>query len=636
MNNIEKKIRKIIEHNIDSNNLNDKIENILNENSIDVKNFDFFKEGINNFITNVISLSLSNLLKQVNITEQYIGNTLTSFLPIIISASFKGDKFDKSEFINVLLNSNSNFSQINMIDQKLIINKLDNLIIDFIKKYIIPNIKENIFSNSFFWGASTSAYQTEGFLNKGGQGISQWDPWSEIPGNIVDGSNAQFTCNSYLQMDDLINMILNTGCNSYRFSISWTRIFPFGKGQFNQEGVDHYNYLINKLIENKITPFVCLYHWDLPIALSKEYNGWLCENGEIWEDFSNYADFCFNTYGDRIKHWITINEPQTISVDCYEYNYQAPGIGNSDGNSPFGWEYKVGHNLLLSHAYAVNIYRKKYTFQHGKIGIICNMDWGEPLTNCRENIEAAERRNVFWGGWFYDPIFFGNYPQLMIDLVGNRLPKFTPEQQILIQGSIDIFYLNNYSAEYIYAQKQTIPGWMYDQQNVQTYTGTDGKLIGPQTAASWLHIVPYSPKKVLLWFQERYSFNGKGSGIGIYKKGKMEELDILITEQGMPIINQDQSTSYEEARHDQERINYYESYLKNIAEAIEIGGLRFKGYFPWSLIDNWEWANGFTERFGLNYLQDTSNENVKLYLPKDSAFWYNNYIKDHPDGPKIS
>ena len=630
MNNLD---LKIIIQNINLTKLKDKIQNYLIKNSLNVKNLNLIIKEVNNLLINIIYISISSLLNKSNINNQYIADSLPSVLPIIISAAFKGNQFNKKEFLNVLLDNNSTFSQLIIEDQKRIINELVNEIIEFLEINFFSKIVDVLLSNNFFWGASTSAYQTEGFLTKGGQGISQWDVWSQNPGNIVDGSTAQVTCNTYLQTDDLIQMLLNTGCNSFRFSISWTRIFPLGKGNINQEGVDHYNLLINKLKENNITPFVCLYHWDLPFALSKKYNGWLCENGEIWEDFSNYADFCFKTYGDRVKHWVTINEPQTISVDCYEYNYQAPGIGNSEGFSPLGWEYKVAHNLLLSHAYAVNVYRKKYLFQKGKIGIICNMDWGEPLTLSKENIEAAERRNVFWGAWFYDPIFFGNYPQIMIDLVGSRLPKFTPEQQILLQGSIDVFYLNNYSAEYIYAEKQTIPGWNYDQQNAQSYTNTGGQLIGPQTAASWLHIVPYAPKKVLLWFQERYSFNGKGTGIGIVKNGIKEELDVMITEQGMPILNQDQSTSYEEARHDKERINYYESYLSNIAEAIEIGGLKFKGYFPWSIIDNWEWANGFTERFGLNYLQDTNDENFKIYLPKDSAIWYKNYLNNNPNGP---
>ena len=595
--------------------------------------------NLNIQVTNIqcITSLLSDLLIQTlvkNTNEFYddpnqLSSNLNSYLSVIISSSLQGNKFDNKEFLNVLLLNNSNFNSFYLENQKEIINSIVKSIISYMDKFIIPII----LSGSFYWGASTSAYQIEGYLTKGGQGVSQWDPWSKIPGNIVDGSTANVACNSYLQTDDLINLLLKTGCNSYRFSIAWTRIFPLGKGKINQEGVEHYNRLINKLLANNITPFVTLYHWDLPVALSKEYFGWLCENGEIWADFANYADFCFKTYGDRVKNWITINEPQTISVDCYEYNYQAPGLGNSEGRAPLGWDYKVGNNLLLAHAYAVRVYREKYSYQKGTIGIVCNMDWGEPYTQKQEDKDAAERRNVFWGGWFYDPIFFGNYPQIMIDLVGSRLPKLSQEQQKLIQGSIDVFYLNNYSAEYIYNQHQVIPGWNYDQQNAQSYTNEDGELIGAETAASWLHVVPYAPKKVLLWFQNRYSFAGPGTGIGIMKNGKMEKLDIMITEQGMPVLGEDESTSYEVAKTDTSRIQYYASYLSQIAEAIQIGGLQFKGYFTWSIIDNWEWGNGFTQRFGINYLQNTDKENLKLYLPKNSALWYKNYIHDHPNGP---
>lgn len=488
--------------------------------------------------------------------------------------------------------------------------------------------------NKFLWGASTSAFQVEGTSNSYGRGLTIWDIFVDISGNIIDGMNANIACNSYLQYKDDIQALKLMGANAYRFSIAWSRIFPNGKGQINQAGVDYYNNVINSCLENGITPLITLYHWDLPQALQESYNGWLCTNGEIWTDFRNYADFCFKIYGDRVKHWITINEPQTICVNSYEYNYFAPGTGTSNGNSPNGDEYKVGHNLLIAHGYAADLYRKKYqNKQNGKIGIACNMDWGEPLTNSQADVDAAERRNKFWGCWFWGVIYNGNYPSIMIELVGDRLPKFTEEQSNLIQGSIDYMYLNSYSAEYIYDQVSKMEGWTYDQQTNQTYTSTDGVLIGAPTQSDWLHIVPWGIKNVIVWLQEQFSFNGPGTGFGIRdKNGKKRKIPLIITENGMDILNQTNTTSYEEAYDDTQRISYYSSYLENISEAIKISGVNMQGYCPWSLMDNFEWNSAYTCRFGIFYVDCNSSYNIPR-LPKKSAYWFNSYIQNNPNGP---
>lgn len=489
----------------------------------------------------------------------------------------------------------------------------------------------------FLWGASTSAFQVEGSTTFGGRGTTIWDTFVAIPGKVKDGENADIACNSYLQYLDDIKALKLMGCNSYRFSICWSRILPNGSGAINQEGINHYNDVINACVQNGITPVITLYHWDLPQALQDSYNGWLCTNGEIWADFTNYANICFKEFGDRVKHWITINEPQTISIDCYEYNWYAPGSGTSNGNSPYGNEYSVAHNVLIAHAYAVNLYRKIYSKQNGKIGITCNMDWGEPYTNSEDNINAAERANVFWGGWFWDPIFFGDYPEIMKFLVGSRLPSFTKEQSDLIQGSIDILFLNTYSTYYVYQQNYTddgIVGWTYDQQTNTGYYNSEGIIIGPETQSSWLHITPWGVNKLLLWIQNRYSYDGCGSGIGIYTKfGYKKKIPLIITENGMDILGQEQTTTYDEAFNDNERIYYYSSYLENIAQAVKTSGIDFKGYLPWALLDNFEWTNAYTCRFGLYYLNCNSDSTFIPRLPKKSVFWFKKYISTHPNGP---
>jgi beta-glucosidase len=487
----------------------------------------------------------------------------------------------------------------------------------------------------FLWGASTSAFQVEGSTTADGRGMTIWDTFVAVPGNIADGENANIACNSYIQYVDDINALKLMGVNSYRFSICWSRILPNGSGEINQKGINHYNNVINACVQNGIIPVVTLYHWDLPQALQNKYNGWLCTTGEIWSDFSNYANICFREFGDRVKHWITINEPQTIAIDCYEYNWYAPGSGTSNGISPDGNEYSVAHNVLISHAYAVNLYRKLYSNQNGKIGITCNMDWGEPYTNSDDNIKAAERANVFWGGWFWDPIFFGDYPEIMKQMVGSRLPPFTTEQSNLIQGSIDILFLNTYTTNYIYKYIYTSDtvGWTYDANSATTYYNNEGVIIGPETQSSWLHITPWGVNKLLLWIQNRYNYNGSGSGIGIRDKfGNKRKIPLMITENGMDILGKDQTTTYTEAFNNEQQINYYSSYLENIAQAVKTSGIDFKGYLPWALLDNFEWTSAYTCRFGLFYLDCNSSYNIPR-LPKKSVFWFKNYISTHPNGP---
>lgn len=490
--------------------------------------------------------------------------------------------------------------------------------------------------NTFLWGASTSAFQVEGSVDVDGRGQTIWDTFIQTPGIVYEDENADIACNSYVQYLDDIKALKLMGSNSYRFSIAWSRILPNGSGAINLKGIQHYNDVINACLENGITPIVTLYHWDLPQSLQDAYNGWLCTNGEIWRDFKNYADICFAAFGDRVKYWATINEPQTIAIDCYEFNWYAPGAGTDNGNSVYGYEYSVAHNLLITHGYVVDLYRSKYSFQNGKIGMVCNMDWGEPYTNDPQNVDAAERRNVFWGGWFWDPIFFGDYPQIMKDLVGSRLPTFTTQQSKLIKGSIDLFFLNTYTTSYVYNQdysSEDLVGWTYDQKNASSSYGQDGKIIGQATQSSWLYIVPWGVKKLLLWIQNRYNYSGNNSGIGIEtSSGNKKKLSLIITENGMDILNQTNTSTYDECKNDSERIYYYYGYLSNIASAAKISGIDLKGYLPWSLLDNFEWTHGYDCRFGIFYIDCNSSNNIPR-LPKNTAFWFKKYTSEHPNGP---
>lgn len=546
------------------------------------------------------------------------------------------------------------------------------------------NKKEN---KQFLWGASSSAFQIEGNLTAGGRGDSIWDPFI---GNTAIIGSPDLACNSYYQWRDDIDVLKSIGAKAYRFSIAWPRIIPQGSlyagtsptpdpSRINQEGIAYYNGIIDACLAAGITPVVTLYHWDLPAQLQRAYNGWLCKESypfqadstKIVTDFAKYADVCFRAFGDRVKHWATINEPQTIAVDCYEFNWYAPGnyagpqygsypgTGSPDGVQTNGSDYYAAHQLLLAHAAAYRLYDASYrSTQNGKVGIVCNMDWDEPLTSSPEDAAAAERAHVFWGGWFWDPVFFGDYPQLMKQYVNsrpplNRLPSFTPDQSKALRGSIDIFFWNTYTTAYVY--NSSVPanqvGWTYDQLNGMQGIDTKGLMIGAPTASAWLNIVPWGIGKAIKWIQARYSLpkpptgttpaSSPQKGIIIYDNEdgtNPRHLQLMITENGMDVLGQGVNTSPEVASNDYQRWHdYFMPYIDTLQKAAEDVGVDFAGYMAWALMDNLEWTHGMTNRFGItyvNFLDDTGKlipaggPSVKLpRVIKDSARWLQTFFE---------
>ena len=353
----------------------------------------------------------------------------------------------------------------------------------------------------------------------------------KIPNKISGGENADIASGSYTRTTEDIQILKDLGVKSYRFSIAWSRIMPTGKLPVNDKGIQHYNKFINELIKVGIEPIVTLFHWDLPMALELAYGGWL-DGPRIEVDFSNYADICFTAFGDRVKTWITINEPWTVCFAGYFYGVHAPGrcthrsqctMGNSTTEP-----YIAAHNFLNAHAIVVELYRTKYYSQKGLIGIALNHDWAEPLTQNHIDILAAERRNIFAMGWFADPLVYGKYPNIMVKLIGDRLPKFSPEQSKRLKGSYDYFFLNHYSTKY-FSHKQQLQhshkiidssnGWIDDQMTIESSVDIHGKVIGPEGALPWMHTVPWGFYNVLMWSHKRYSKNGKVFPIIIAENG---------------------------------------------------------------------------------------------------------------------
>lgn len=394
----------------------------------------------------------------------------------------------------------------------------------------------------FYWGAATAAYQIEGATDEDGRGPSIWDTFSSVPGKIAHNDTGNVADDSYHMILEDVSLLKSLGVNSYRFSFSWTRILPQGTGEINQAGVDHYNRVLDALEDADIEPFVTLYHWDLPQALEDRYDGLL--GVEFVNDFTAFADVCFRLFGDRVRHWITINEPWTVSYLAYGAGAFAPGRCSdrarcSAGNSATE-SYIAGHNLLNAHAAVVALYRSKYKrIQHGLIGITLNLDWVEPYrAEDPEDVLAAERRREFVLGWFADPVFFGHYPPSMVSLVGDRMPTFTQEQSRLLKGSLDFLGLNHYSTKYIIhrfpgglAQNPHLdvhmfdkdnngnsaslaevldaldanPAWVSDQLTLETKYNPQGELIGPQGASAWLNMVPQGFYELIMWTHRRYN-----------------------------------------------------------------------------------------------------------------------------------
>ncbi|MCB0657526.1 MAG: beta-glucosidase [Saprospiraceae bacterium] len=459
----------------------------------------------------------------------------------------------------------------------------------------------NLFPKSFTWGSATSSYQIEGAAFEGGKGPSIWDAFCTIPGKTHQGDNGSVACDHYHRFRTDIELMKAMNLPAYRFSISWPRILPSGRGIPSREGIAFYSELIDALLEAGIEPWVTLYHWDLPLALQFEKDGWLGE--ELPRLFADYAEVCFSHYGDRVKHWITLNEPWVVAMLGYGQGIFAPGrISNSD-------PYRAGHQLLLAHAQAVERYRSKYQpSQGGVIGITNNCDWREPLTTSHQDRLAAQRALEFFLGWFADPIYHGDYPESMRSRVGRRLPEISATDRDLLTGSSDFFGLNHYTTMLAAEANQNTSSQVYgngglsEDQDVALSVDPDWQM----TEMGWA-IVPWGCRKLLQWIDDRY-----------------QHPEIVITENGCAFNDE----CIEGMVEDQQRIDFIRGYLTEVHQAIN-QGVNVTGYFAWSFMDNFEWALGYSKRFGLHHVDFTTQQRI----PKASAKWYREVIRNHGFDP---
>ncbi|NXS88978.1 LPH hydrolase, partial [Erpornis zantholeuca] len=462
------------------------------------------------------------------------------------------------------------------------------------------------FPEDFTWGVSSSAYQIEGGWDADGKGPSIWDNFTHVPGNTNNNDTGDIACDSYNKVEEDIYMLRALGVKNYRFSLSWPRIFPTGRNNsINSHGVDYYNRLIDGLLANNITPIVTLYHWDLPQAL-QDIGGW--ESNELIDLFGSFADFCFQTFGDRVKFWITFNEPNIIAWLGYGLGTFPPNVKNP-GSAP----YRVAHILLKAHARAYHIYDDKYRASQGGVIALCPfISWAEPKTpSDPRDIEAADRYLQFLVGWFTHPIFKnGDYPEVMKWKVGNRselqnlpssrLPVFTEEEREYIRGTADVFCFNTYSSKIVtHSTTRLRPfSYEYDQELSKTVDSS-----WPSSALADHRAVAWGLRRLLNWIKEEYG-----------------NPPIYIIENGVGKKTQSDVD-------DNARIFYHKTYIDEALKAYKIDGVNLKGYNAWSLMDNFEWVDGYDPRFGLHQI-DFDNPN-RPRTPKRSAVYYAEIIRNN-------
>ncbi|KAF3442435.1 hypothetical protein FNV43_RR16351 [Rhamnella rubrinervis] len=445
------------------------------------------------------------------------------------------------------------------------------------------------------FGFATSAYQVEGAANQDGRTPSIWDTFSHA-GQAAGGATGDVACDQYHKYKEDVQLMADLGLEAYRFSISWSRLIPYGRGPVNPKGLQYYNNLINELLSHGIQPHVTLCNYDLPQALEEDYGGWIGRN--IVKDFATYADVCFREFGDRVKYWSTINEPNVFAQGGYDAGVLPPQrcsppfgrVNCTRGNSSTE-PYIAAHHILLAHASAVRLYRKKFQqTQHGFIGLCIYAIWFTPLSDSKEDIIATRRANDFVIGWMLDPLVFGDYPNSMKQIAGSRIPAFTKAESELVKGSFDFIGIVHY-----------FPLSVKDNSRVLEYEYRDyymdQAIVNPggfDMTTVEVVIAPWSLEGVLEYLKRVYG-----------------NPPVFIYENGQRLLR---NTTVE----DTPRVEYMEAYIEGVLNAVR-NGSDTRGYFTWSFLDGYELARSGDTAYGLCYI-DLDDPDLKRY-PKLSAQW---------------
>lgn len=460
--------------------------------------------------------------------------------------------------------------------------------------------------SSIRWGTATSAYQVEGGWDADGKSPSVWDTLvHKRPSLIADNSTGDVACDMYNRWQEDIALMARLGIKNYRMSIAWARIIPGGVAgsPVNAAGVAWYRRFIKALLAAGIRPAVTMYHWDLPQVLQDKYGGWLSPASQ--EDFVYYADTLFRELGDLVDQWMTFNEVISICELGYQLDVFAPQV---KGGLPA--KYACGHNIILAHAKAVQLYRTRYASQGGRVSIALDGKWGYPRDPASAaDVAAADAFMVFQYAWIADPLYFGDYPALMRATQGDMLPRFTEaEKRLLRSTTIDFFAVNFYCGYYIAAPPPGSPkSTVYD---------TGDKLTSPgiPTNAPWLFKTPDGFRNTLVWLDRRYGGP-----------------EFWVTENGVS-GPQEEAAAAPAVLRDAFRQDYYKTYLDNLCLAKTVDGVKVTTYFAWSLLDNFEWRDGFSRRFGIVYIDLEDNLARK---PKGTAVWLSTHFFNAGDRKSV-
>lgn len=426
----------------------------------------------------------------------------------------------------------------------------------------------------FRWGVSTSAYQIEGAASADGRGPSIWDTFSHTPGNVRHGDTGDVACDHYHRHAEDVALLSHLGVGAYRFSVSWSRVLPDGRGQANRAGLDFYDRLTDDLLARGIEPWVCLYHWDLPQAL-QDKGGWRSRDCAQW--FADYALLMARRLGDRVSHFATLNEPTIVALFGHLWGTNAPGIADSAA-----W-LDACHHLNLAHGAGSQAIRA--VTRDARIGCIHTFAPARPASPSADDTTAATRLDLCWNRMFADPQVLGHYPQALADLVGKRC--LAGDERRICQPQ-DWIGINHYSP--LYARADTSPAG---------FALADAPAGGETSGIGW-PVDPDAFRDILLEVNERYA------------------LPVHVAENGYGAIEQ---STPGHALQDSYRIRYMTRYLEALQEAIDEGA-DVRSYFAWTLLDNFEWAFGYDYRFGLVHVDRTSGQRT----PKASADWYRQVI----------
>jgi beta-glucosidase len=435
------------------------------------------------------------------------------------------------------------------------------------------------FPDGFLWGAATSAYQIEGSPLADGAGPSIWHRFAHTPGRVAGNETGDLACDHYHRMLEDVALMAELGLDVYRFSLAWGRVLPEGRGTVNRRGLDFYERLVDALLEHGIRPMATLYHWDLPVALH-ERGGWLNPDSPDW--FADYAATVFRALSDRVPFWITINEPWVVTVPGYLDGQLAPG--HRDLFEPP----RVAHHLLLAHAEAVAVYR---TLGRYRIGLAVNLEPQSPASASPADLEASRRRDAFINRWFLDPLVFGRYPEELAEIFGPAWPEFPAESLAKIRCRGDFIGVNYYSRGLVQAAPAAAP------LGAIRITPSNAEL----TAMGW-EVYPEGLTETLLWLRDRYA-----------------NPPLYITENGAAFDDPPPRAGLVE---DPRRVAYLRAHIQAAATALQ-QGVDLRGYCVWSLLDNFEWAEGYAKRFGL-YQVDAGDRTRR---PKASARFYREVIR---------